>query len=184
MLYSSTISENQHWQAFVQGDREAFGVLYQLYFKQLYNYGNKFSRDNKLVEDAIQDLFIKLWTNKANLNQPISVKNYLFKALRSNIFRKLAQNAKFTADDDLAENYDFDISLSAETLLIASETEQIQIKNLQNSLENLTQRQKEAIFLRFNENLGYEEIANLMDISVKATYKLVYRALEVLREGG
>ena len=176
-------SENLHWQAFTHGDREAFGVLYQIYFKKLYNYGNKFSRDTKLVEDAIQDLFIKLWTNKANLNEPVSIKNYLFKALRSTIFRKLAQNAKFTDDDDLAENYNFDISLSAEMLLIASESEQIQTKNLQNSLENLTQRQKEAIFLRFNENLGYDEIATLMDISVKATYKLVYRALEVLREG-
>ena len=53
--------------------------------------------------------------------------------------------------------------------------------NLNKALENLTQRQKEAIFLKFYESMSYEEIAGVLNISTKATYKLVARAISELR---
>jgi RNA polymerase sigma factor (sigma-70 family) len=52
---------------------------------------------------------------------------------------------------------------------------------LQQALNTLTPRQREAIFLRFYEELSYEEIAGVLDISTKATYKIVARALLQLK---
>lgn len=49
-------------------------------------------------------------------------------------------------------------------------------------MASLTARQREAVFLKFHENLSYEEIAEVMDISVKATYKLMAIALSELRD--
>ena len=53
---------------------------------------------------------------------------------------------------------------------------------LRNAMRRLTPRQKEAVFFRFYENMSYEEIADILNISVKATYKLVARAILMLRD--
>ncbi|MNE93296.1 RNA polymerase sigma factor [compost metagenome] len=47
---------------------------------------------------------------------------------------------------------------------------------------SLTNRQREAIFLRFYEDLSYEEIAELLEMNLGGTYKLIYRALDRLRD--
>jgi RNA polymerase sigma factor (sigma-70 family) len=49
-------------------------------------------------------------------------------------------------------------------------------------MDQLTPRQREVIYLRFFEELSYEEIAGMLDISVKGAYKLSYRALDALKE--
>ncbi|MPN12340.1 hypothetical protein SDC9_159656 [bioreactor metagenome] len=49
-------------------------------------------------------------------------------------------------------------------------------------LLNLTTRQKEAIYLRFIQELGYEEIAEIMDITQHAARKLISRSLKRLRD--
>jgi RNA polymerase sigma factor (sigma-70 family) len=53
--------------------------------------------------------------------------------------------------------------------------------NLKAALNNLTERQKEAIYFKYYENLEYEQIARILNISTKATYKLVARAIAELR---
>ena len=76
------------WQQFKRGDWEAYTKLYNQNIKLLTNYGHKFTRDRTLIEDAAHDLFIKLWTSRTSLGTPLSVKNYLYKSLRSILFRK------------------------------------------------------------------------------------------------
>src|SRR5688572_18364841 len=71
--------QEQHillWKSFKSGDWEAYTSLYHAYYRSLNNYGHKFTRDLNLIEDAIHDLFVTLWTNRDNLGNPISVKNY------------------------------------------------------------------------------------------------------------
>ena len=46
----------------------------------------------------------------------------------------------------------------------------------------LSERQREAIYLKFYQNMSFEEIALMMDISPRAVYKLIYRAIEVLQK--
>jgi RNA polymerase sigma factor (sigma-70 family) len=53
--------------------------------------------------------------------------------------------------------------------------------NLKSALETLTARQKEAIYFKYYENLSYRQIAAVLNITTKATYKLVSRAISELR---
>lgn len=169
------------WDSLKYGNASALESLYKLYAAPLYNYGSKFTADQELVKDCIQELFVTLWTKKASLNTPLDVKNYLFKSFRHSIFKKTAllqRNTPFEENDD----YHFEASLNMEDLMIMEEND-IQIKKrLQSAIDALTPRQKEAIFLKFQENLSYEEIAAIMDITVKASYKLMARSLTFLRE--
>src|SRR5215213_1533307 len=90
---------NEHdimmWNSFKKGDYDAYTQLYNGYYKLLNNYGYKFTRDVSLIEDAIHDLFIKLWANRNNLGSPLSVKNDLYKSMRSVLFRKMQLQSRF-----------------------------------------------------------------------------------------
>ena len=174
--------EIQNWNAFRSGDRHSFSLIYEKYFNGLYNYGGKFSRDLEFVEDCIQDLFVKLWQNRENINETQSVKNYLYKSLRNTIFSRLNKVENLDIDDESINELNFNLEISHETFMIESEHSQQMKVKLEKALDNLTNRQREAVFLRFFEELTYEEVARLMHITIKALYKIIARALENLRE--
>jgi RNA polymerase sigma factor (sigma-70 family) len=168
------------WTLFKQGDWQAYTKLYNQHFKLLTNYGHKFTRDVALIEDAVQDLFIKLWTNRAALGNPLSVKNYLFKALRSIIFRKLHVRSRFTSVEENDEVFPFEVSF--DQTVIEDEEAQVLQHKMKAIIGTLPPRQQEIVFLRFYEGFSYPEIADIMAITVASTYKLLYKALHKLEE--
>jgi RNA polymerase sigma factor (sigma-70 family) len=174
--------ETHNWNAFREGSRDSFSLIYEKYFSGLYNYGRKFSRNSELVEDCIQDLFVKLWQNRDNIGETQSVKNYLYKSLRNTIFSRLNKVENIEIDEDFINELDFNLEISPETFMIEGEHSQQMKMKLEKALDSLTSRQKEAVFLRFFEELTYEEVARLMKITIKALYKIMARALESLRE--
>ena len=177
----STISyEQQLWKKFQQGDQPALASIYSTYFDQLYNYGSRFTRDQLLVEDTIQELFIKLIRNRQNLAVPDSLKSYLFKALRSALFDKLEASKKYMPGD-INDTVGFELVPHAEAIIVGNEEAAAQNEKLANAFLQLTPRQREAIFLKYQEGLSYPEIADLLSLSQKATYKLIGRAIQALR---
>lgn len=167
------------WRSFKQGDWEAYSSLYDSYFGLLNNYGCKFTRKKKLIEDAVHDLFVRLWTTRDRLGNPASVKNYLFKSLRHILLRKLKGEEKFTNIDGQEYPLSFSIAYGSETIKRIEDRElQLKIKQF---IENLPPRQQEIIYLRFYEGLSYEEIADVMDIGINSAYKLLYKALSNLQ---
>ena len=166
------------WQSFQQGNDGALATIYSKYFDHLYNYGFKFTHDNSLVEDCIQELFIKLMRNRQNLSLPASVKNYLFKAFRSQLFDEL-EKLKKRPLQELQETTEFELELHRSPGSLDDGDERQQ--KLQTALAQLTPRQREAIFLKYQEGFSYPEIAEILSLTQKATYKLVGRAMQTLR---
>ncbi|WP_316828257.1 sigma-70 family RNA polymerase sigma factor [Pedobacter miscanthi] len=173
-------NESQQWYSFKNGDAAAFEYLYKAYSAGLYNYGSKFTKDKDLIKECIQDLFVGLWTKRNSVGNPEHVKHYLYKSFRHAIFKKTFQLSKNETYEE-TENYSFQVVLNVEESIIDYE-KQVQIsEQLQNALAKLTARQREAIFLKFYEQLSYEEIAEVMGITVKAGYKIMARSLDYLR---
>jgi RNA polymerase sigma factor (sigma-70 family) len=167
------------WNAFKQGDWNAYTSLYEEFYTPLNNYGAKFTEDADLVQDAIHDLFVQLWTSRNNLSSPASVKNYLFKSLRTMLFRKMQSQSKVVALDGLGFGESFHVSFKQELPLKMEEQElRTQVAAL---IGQLPGRQQEIIFLRFYEGASYDEIADIMGISTNSAYKLLYKALENLQ---
>lgn len=170
-----------YWKALKVGDGKALEQLYQQYANPLYNYGSKFTTDREQVRECIQSLFVTLWTRRANLGIPANIKNYLFKALRLAIFKN-AKLAHSQDSFDQNEQYNFIATLSIEDEIIIEEDRLELQKRLQSGLDQLSPRQREAIFLRFYEGMDYVEIAEVMDMTTKGTYKLMARAINGLRD--
>jgi len=167
------------WRSFKQGDWDAYSRLYDSYFGLLNNYGYKFTRDTELIEDAVHDLFVRLWTSRERLSNPLSVKNYLFKSMRNILLRKMKREEKFTDIDGQEYPLSFSISYGSETIKRIEDRE-LQAK-IRTFIDTLPPRQQEIIYLRFYEGLSYEEIADIMSISVNSAYKLLYKALDNLQ---
>lgn len=178
-LYSVPIDDSYLWKSSLDGGEKAFEQLYNRYYDQLFNYGFRFTQQREIIREAIQTLFIKIWDNRATLKETASVKYYLLKSFRRNLFRKLEQeDARYQGD----EGASFEIQLPHEHSLISLELHAERKEKVDRLLAQLTNRQREAIYLRFYENLSYEEIATILEMQVGGAYKLIYRALDRLRE--
>jgi RNA polymerase sigma-70 factor (ECF subfamily) len=174
--------ESQVWKDFKNGSKQAYFCIYTNYVNVLYNYGRKIINDKDLVEDCIQDLFLELWESKEKLSDTNSIKYYLMKALRIKLFKELNKQSKLFDKNAISNNYDFNIVFSFEVELINEQLSVEQKKKLLNVLEKLSQRQKEAIFLRYFDDLEYEEIASIMSINYQSVHNLIYKAIKILRE--
>ena len=166
------------WADIREGSHVAFDKLYKYYVQMLFNYGMKINADRQLVQDCIQELFINLWRNRERLNLKYSVKHYLLISLRNLIFRK-QQKTKLIS---LRENFD---DFEKETRLSGNEVQTFKNKKIQTIkglIQALPKRQREALFLKYFEQLSYEEIASIMSIQITAVYKLTSQAIKNLRK--
>ena len=159
-------------------DDNAYAKLYVGYYKKFYNYGKKFTGNTLIIEDAIQEVFLDAWAKKGKMLQVRSVEAYFFSSFRYILFQKLKQNKKQPGNEGFPEEPSFSI----ESVLINREMHRALQVKLKIAFERLTTRQCEAVFLRFYQNLSYDQVAQVLGISVKATYKIIARSLTALRE--
>ena len=166
---------------FRNGDIEAYSIIYRQFYSPLFNYGRKFTSCDDVVEDCIQEIFTQFWLNRKKLAQITELKSYLFVSFRHRLVKALKVHRQGTKSISEQDELVFGLELSADQLMIDSEKIYEQRISLNKALEKLTERQKEAIFFKYYENMSYDEIASILSISTKATYKLVARAVHELR---
>ena len=93
MIYMK-ISDEGLWELCLKGDMRAFRELYCRFYALLRNYGIKLLPDKSLVEDCVQDIFIKLIQNHETLSPTVNVKGYLLKTLRHKLYDTIEKNRK------------------------------------------------------------------------------------------
>ncbi|RKO70162.1 RNA polymerase sigma factor [Sphingobacterium puteale] len=170
---------DRYWNNFIEGDRQAFEQIYRALLPNLYEYGMRRVNDEDYVRDSIQDVFIKFWENRSKLRSISNPKHYLLVALKNSLLNAQLRDGKLSS---FGEKDDFQLTYDVESAYIATEEQQANALRLIQALEQLTGKQKEVIFLRYFEELSYEEISTLTNISVKSLYKLNNRAMEALKE--
>lgn len=169
------------WKAMQNRSVAAFEQLYDRYFPLLFGYGMQFCGDSDIVKDCLQDFFVDIYQGRSKLREVRKVRHYLFVSFRHCLLRKIS--AKHFRLESIAENYHFEVYFSREDELIGEQFDTYRQKMLKASFARLSSRQKEAIFLRFYENMSYAEIAEIMHLKeIKYARTLVYRALLVLKE--
>jgi len=169
------------WTRFKTGDQEAFAILYNLHVDKLYSYGIKLSKDEEAVKDALQELFLELYIKRDKIKiSPENLKFYLILALKRNLIKKLQSDRKII--HSFNEVLDFEPEYSIEFQIIEQEKDAEINRQVINALNQLPSKQKEAVYLRFNEALEYVEISGILEITVESVRKQVHRALKTVRE--
>ncbi|RBL91348.1 RNA polymerase sigma factor [Chitinophaga flava] len=175
-------SHSSLWGRLLEGDRHAFAEIYETHIDHLYHYGMHFCRDQERVKDCIQDLFQDLWLSREHLTTRIQhIRYYLISSLRRRLLRSLQKDRR-SLHRDSWEAFEFEFTTPQENKLILEETAAEQKKLLQQALAQLTRRQREAIYLRFYQNLSYNEVAGIMSMQVDSVYNTISKAIGILKK--
>jgi RNA polymerase sigma factor (sigma-70 family) len=179
------LTDEALWNSFRGGDEQtherAFERIYATSFRDLYVYGYRIAGSKELAEDCIHDLFVYLYDHRTTLGTTTSIKFYLFRSLRRLIVTALKQRHNLVSPDELPANFEFDVALPHEAIIVESDAEREAQRALQQMLEALPKRQKEALYLAYYEGFSNSHIAEVMGVEVETVYNLVYRAMTTLK---
>jgi RNA polymerase sigma factor (sigma-70 family) len=171
------------WPALRRGDPAAFAALLRDHYRPLFNYGVRLMQDGDFVKDCIQDVFAEIWQRREQLGEILQIRYYLLKALRRRLFRE--QTRWLNRREDLNEPdespYGFAVEFSIETQRIEQDIAEAQTLHLQRLLNDLPKRQREVLYLRFYQDLSYEQISEVMELRPQSVYNLVHEAIRRLR---
>ena len=173
------------WKSFLKGDDKSFSLIYQQYIDGLFLYGSKLCADRELVRDCIQEIFIDLFLKRKKVSRDIiNLKSYLFVSLRNCMVKKMGKSRMFESVDGNEDEIEvpFHIEYEFRDHLIELEISNEISEKLHAGIQNLPPRQKEIIYLKFEEEMDYPDIARMLKISVESARKLLYRALLTLRK--
>ena len=155
------------------------GKIFEHHYKELYFYGLKLVHVQDLVKDTIQDVFENIWDRRTKMQDVVNIKAYLFVSLRRELLRRVEKLRKESGFEQVVvEPFVF----SDEDFIVKEESDSRMTKVLVKSLSQLTERQREAVLLRFNHEMEFPDMAAVLDMNVQSVRNLLFRALEHLRK--
>lgn len=160
------------------GDTRAFENLFLEFYAPLCRFAWQYVRDNSIAEEIVQDVFLKLWQTRENWEPRGSIRSYLYIAVKNRALdiikhKKIednyiveqiqSSNNKGQAVDDILHEKEF-------------------YKEAQKAITQLPERCRLVYILHRRDELSYNEIAEILDISVKTVESQMSRALRMLRK--
>lgn len=156
-------------------DNIIFDDLFNRHSQVLRNYIYYKCGDEELADDIVQEAFIKLWDNCNKVKHENAL--FFLKRVATNLFLNVVKHKKVVFEYHKTVSSRSDIQ-NPEFLL---EEKEFSIK-LNNAIEMLPEKQREVFLMSRMDNKKYAEIADFLEISVKAVEKRMHLALVTLKE--
>lgn len=163
MISANEIKELQH-KISRDGNQHAYAQLYLAYMPYLLRFARSIIKNNELSEEVVSDVFIKVWQNRAEIGKIDNLKLYLYVSTKNTALNYLSRH--FRKDVISLEEMSLNISMGTynpEQLLITSEA----VKKINLEIQKLPPRCRLIFKLVKEDRLRYNEIARLLNISVK-----------------
>ncbi|MGG8495015.1 RNA polymerase sigma factor [Tenacibaculum sp. TC6] len=152
-----------------------FNKIYEEQSKSLYNFMYYKCADKDLAEDFVQESFVKLWENCSKVFFD-KAKSFLF-TVANNMFLNHVAHKKIILKHS-SEHQKEHTNITPEFII----EEQEFLEKLKNAIADLPDKQREVFLLNRIDKKKYKEIAEMLDISVKAVEKRMSLALKSLRD--
>lgn len=160
------------------GNEKAFRTVYDAYFPRVSAYIFKLCKSGSATEEIVQDIFLKLWMNRAAMDQVENPEAYIFSMARNKTIDYLRMLARETDLIQVLGTHlqtpanDAEEKLNAEGLRTLIEA----------ALEKLSEQKKKIFQLSRNEGLSHDEIAALMHLSKSTVKNHLSETLQQVRE--
>lgn len=174
-------NDNNLWQGLKQGDKEMFLALYKKYYHTLLFIGVKEMKDAHLVKDIIQQLFLYLWEKRETIQDARDVKSYLVTSFLRKLTADWKKNKQAGMLNVVWSSYPEDPQPNPEEKLIRKDEQSHLFQMLMDRINELPNRQKELITLKFYEGLTYEEIVQRTGLSHRTVYNKIHEGLKKLK---
>lgn len=162
------------------GDLSALSKVYFHYYDFLFDYGMRLTKDTQAVEDAIQSEFLSMIRSRENMTPIKNLPGYLISSFRRQLVKNLKIQRKLVLLEDMQEEPFFYYKTPEQDNSDQERQEHV-YSVVKRCINQLTSRQKEIIFLRFEKEISYEEISEMLNISVESCYKSVYRTIKTIK---
>jgi len=181
-LFSSnnekSISEDQWVDLIRSGDSSAFELMFRSYYPRLCQFAYRSIRSTEAAEDLVQSVFLNIWKNRRDWNPRCKPCMYLYKATRNQVINYL----KHKNVENLAEFVDvFSIQIEKRTPEDTFREKQCS-EAIYKSVNRLPERCRLIFLMKKEDGLTYNEISEILGISVKTVETQMGRALRFLRE--
>ncbi|MFA7584052.1 MAG: RNA polymerase sigma factor [Proteiniphilum sp.] len=165
-----------------KGDEEAFSFFYRYFINDMYAYGKSLGVEDGAVMDAIQDVFLKIFFNKPQFNSVAHLKFFLLKSLKNKLYDFL-KHKPFSSTTDIQDDaFNFSIKTTILDEIIEAEDRAIVQEKVEKLLSSLSPLQKEAVYLRYIQELEYAQLSEIMGKNETSVRKLVSQAINKIRK--
>jgi RNA polymerase sigma-70 factor (ECF subfamily) len=161
------------------GSYKDFTALYELYFSKLYGFVYKLTKSKSVTQEIVQETFVKIWTNRKQLDVHYSIQSYIFTIAKNKLLNEIRNtigNKHFEDYMNLCNSIDFSENETEENIDIEHFT-----KKIKHAKTVLTPRQLEIYELNKENGLSVEIIAskfNITEQSVRSQLSIAIKALK------
>lgn len=152
--------------------------LYKLYYNELCSYVSSLTKSSASAEDIVQNVMLKIWKSKHNLNINGSLKNYLYRSCYNEFVDTYNKRKKELNYVDSVQKEVLEFFLEDESDFIIEKTKHVHIE-----IEKLPPKCKEIFVLAKINGFKYKEIAEQLDISIKTVETQMTKAMYRIKEG-
>lgn len=181
MLHFSHIDKNASDESLLMklknGNQKAFIHIYNRYHKVLYVVAYKYLKETEQAKDCVQDVFLKLWEEKAEIQIQSSLKNYLYAMTRNHILNTVKKNNR-----QIVSNYEKEQETLADSDNLFEIIAQKELtETLYTAIETLPEQKKKICLLKMEGRFTNKEIAEQLQITENTVKKHYTQTLMLLR---
>ncbi|MBU2651692.1 MAG: RNA polymerase sigma-70 factor [Bacteroidetes bacterium] len=159
-------------------DKKDFEVLFRNEFRRMTLFAMRYVKDFDTAREIVQESFLGLWEKRTTINPEREVKSYLSTSVRNRSLNYLRDHNKFDRELIALEGLSHDAATEANPDIELSELRD----RIDNAVDELPEKCREVFLFNRNEHMKYQEIAELLGISVKTVEAQMSKALAHLRQ--
>ena len=168
------------------GDEGAFSELVEIHQHRVVGTCARMLGDDVEAEDVAQQVFVRVWKNAARWEPTAKFTTWLYTILRNLVFNECRRRARHPArsldaaleDEERPQQFEDDTVKSPDAVLLDTEMQTA----IARAIEELPETQRMAVILRRYQDVSYEEIAEVLELTVPAVKSVLFRARTELRE--
>lgn len=172
----STESSENFASLLQSGDEGAFQAIFQEFYVPVCKTVQRFIRDKGIVEDLAQDIFVRLWERREQINITTSLGAYLHRMAVNEALTYIRRQKKFQTNDITETDFKAN-DHSTDQVMAGNELKD----NISAAISQLPPRCQTIFKMSRYEEMTYKQIGEALDISVKTVENQMGKALKILR---
>lgn len=161
-------------------DNDIYVLLYDVYVDMLYAYGRGMGFEKEELRDAIHDVFLNFITRQTKFDNVHNLRYYLLRSLRNKLI-DMKRTSLVSCQFDESSEPEMYLTVSIDETLADRERVAALKSRLENMLNELSSKQKQAVYMKYMLDMDYEDIAAVLDVTPHAVRKFVSKGLANLR---
>jgi len=165
-------------ESFREGEREGLRFLYKTFYSPMCYFLEKMNLDKVIIEEIVQDVFLKLWERRSDFNHFESIRSFLYTSCRNAALNRIQQQKRSQqlANDYITQLDLIDLPISHQMIYLET------LREVHDAIETLPEQCRHVIYKLVVEDLSPQEVAISLGITTSTVYNQKKRGIELLRE--